>query len=661
MHTKYIQTKDYAYLKTRKFNRYSRDDYLVAIQKACRKSESDGLTYFVAGGGKYSTRYTVQSTRPGFVDHYCEVSGWEVKRFGPDTEMIALERAEADYRYTVSYYEKRYGMSQNVFAPKDKPIPASPDTDATIKALGDIVRTIARDNPGDPALLKLMSELRLARCAFAESAIQERLDKEYHQQTREQDDSEHDFDYTHYERIVEARRNKQVDQHIAERRQSTQPIALDPAKLAALESRCKRFYTRGDSTPHVGTENLLKAVMQAGRAVSSSRPSLPVLSTLHLQSANGKLRVTGTNLELAISATCAYTGPALDVCVPAQTFQDLLTALKDGASTVQLMQWSAYLPSKAGTTARAAVSGNEQVSIFGGPAKANLKAVSALEFPPIQSVGFKPVCQFPSGTALVKYLTTLVQAVAKDDNRPVLTGVKVALGENGLSMTASDGYKVATVKPDYTGRRAGETTCFIVPGNTLAQLAKMVTDSPVTLAVWTDETGKATRVQLSFDDTSVTSQLIDGLYPDVEVIVPTVFSATAEFDLDDLLQKVKNVKAMAGGLARDSKLKPIYLATVAGGAGRDPREAVLSAESNEHGRTEVTIGAVFSAPVDMCLDGVRFWAALNELSKQSKKPTKAQKSKGAVRTLNMKIGTSGVVLLESAGAQQMIHKMTVKE
>jgi len=77
----------------------------------------------------------------------------------------------------------------------------------------------------------------------------------------------------------------------------------------------------------VNQEQLAQAVGIVGRAVSTRSP-LPVLANILLQTDDGRLKLSATNLEIGISA---WIGTKVEqpgsLTVPARTFVDLVSNL----------------------------------------------------------------------------------------------------------------------------------------------------------------------------------------------------------------------------------------------------------------------------------------------------------------------------------------------
>ncbi|MEK7119394.1 MAG: DNA polymerase III subunit beta, partial [Patescibacteria group bacterium] len=74
-------------------------------------------------------------------------------------------------------------------------------------------------------------------------------------------------------------------------------------------------------------ENLLKALARTGRAVSA-KPQLPILSNVLLETENGGLRITATNMETTESVhAAAKVEKDGALCVPSRVLTEFVSSL----------------------------------------------------------------------------------------------------------------------------------------------------------------------------------------------------------------------------------------------------------------------------------------------------------------------------------------------
>src|SRR3954466_16355255 len=88
----------------------------------------------------------------------------------------------------------------------------------------------------------------------------------------------------------------------------------------------------------VKQENLAKALSSVAR-VANSRNTLPILSNVMLKTANNRLSVSATNLDIAITH---YVGSKIEkegaITVPACLMQDFITNFPDSVLNLELKE-----------------------------------------------------------------------------------------------------------------------------------------------------------------------------------------------------------------------------------------------------------------------------------------------------------------------------------
>jgi len=139
----------------------------------------------------------------------------------------------------------------------------------------------------------------------------------------------------------------------------------------------------------------------------------------------------------------------------------------------------------------------------------------------------------------------VVFAAAMDDTRPILTGALATFSGQSFSLAATDGFRMAMRSGDLENAASGDFS-VIIPGRTLAELAKIVPDGddPVEIAV----TPNRNQIVFRTTDLNVVSRLIEGSYPNLKGLVPTKFATKVVVSRDDLLKATK----MASYFSRDN-------------------------------------------------------------------------------------------------------------
>ena len=103
-----------------------------------------------------------------------------------------------------------------------------------------------------------------------------------------------------------------------------------------------------------------------------------------------------------------------------------------------------------------------------------VRGIDAEEFPLLPS-GSDSDVTLPAGM-LRSMIQQTVFATAKEDNRPVLTGVYTEFKDNTLTMAAADGYRLA-VRTGPLEQEFSEPRSMVIPGRSLAEVARIINDA----------------------------------------------------------------------------------------------------------------------------------------------------------------------------------------
>lgn len=310
-------------------------------------------------------------------------------------------------------------------------------------------------------------------------------------------------------------------------------------------------------------ENLAHGLNVVSRAVSP-RSTLPVLANVLIASDEGRLRLSATNLELGI--TCwigAKIGEEGSTTVPARTFSDLINTLPDGQVDMDLAVRT------------------QTLHVRSGASNTDIKCIDSQEFPPM------PVPDLDGGvvfnvTDLREMIRQVVFAASTDEARPVLTGVLITVEDSKVTMAAADGFRLS-VREAVISDTAHQTVRAIVPARALHELARIIGDGDerVTMVL------PPSRGQVIFrtQNVELTSQLIEGNFPDFQQIIPTMHNTRTILSTAAFLKACKQAEIFARDGSHIAQLQ------VAPGDELQPGTVEISAQSEETGSSEAVVDA----------------------------------------------------------------------
>ena len=311
-------------------------------------------------------------------------------------------------------------------------------------------------------------------------------------------------------------------------------------------------------------ENLSRGLAVVGRAVAS-RPTLPVTQNVLLSTDQNMLRLSATNLEIAMTTWIgAMVEEEGSVTVPARLLTEFVSSLGSDRIDLEMEPDSRVLQIKSGRS------------------QANINGTDASEFPPIPTVDDAVVAQ-AQPAALRTAITRVAFAAATEESRPVLTGVEVKLKEGAFTMAAADGFRLA-VHHGELSQPVPEEISVIIPARTMTELQRLLNDNsePVDIML-TPQKGQVMFRLQGGDTVELVSQLLQGTFPNYDQLIPQSYTTRAILDLQQTLRAART----ASIFARDgSNIVRMHVMPNEEGEEGTGGRMVISARSEEVGDNE---------------------------------------------------------------------------
>lgn len=265
-------------------------------------------------------------------------------------------------------------------------------------------------------------------------------------------------------------------------------------------------------------QELLDAVNKV-KTVVSPRSALPILSHILLETGDGCVCLTATDLKVSIECTvdCAVDQPG-SATISSQRLASILSELPEGDLTLALGE-------------------NNVVTLTSGKIETKLFSMSPEEFPPVRSFeGIEPLVLPQS--ALKKLFTKTSFAICSDQARYNLTGLLFEIADGRLTVVATDGRRMSLcIEPE--GIPKGIDVKVIVPGKMVVELERLLAgEGDVNILI--DEAQAA----FAFGAIRLVSALIEGTFPNYEAVVPKKHDKEAVVSTSNFLEGVRRTRTM---------------------------------------------------------------------------------------------------------------------
>ncbi|MER5809121.1 DNA polymerase III subunit beta [Streptomyces sp. NPDC002033] len=268
---------------------------------------------------------------------------------------------------------------------------------------------------------------------------------------------------------------------------------------------------------------LAEAVAWAARSLPA-RPPVPVLAGLLLKAEEGTLSLSGFDYEVSAR-----------VSVEADVEEDG-TVLVSGRLLADICRALPNRPVEISTD-------GVRATVVCGSSRFTLHTLPVEEYPALPEMptatGTVPGEVFASAAAQVAI------AAGRDDTLPVLTGVRIEIEGDRVTLASTDRYRFAVREFLWKPENPDASAVALVPAKTLLDTAKSLTSGDtVTLALSGSGHGEGL---IGFEGAGrrTTTRLLEGDLPKYRTLFPTEFNSVAVIETAPFVEAVKRVALVA--------------------------------------------------------------------------------------------------------------------
>jgi DNA polymerase III subunit beta len=298
------------------------------------------------------------------------------------------------------------------------------------------------------------------------------------------------------------------------------------------------------------------------------RATLPALSGVRLEVREDRLVLASTDLdltsELSISVQAERDGVAL---VPGRLLGEVVRNLPQAAVSAELRE-------------------GDKLDLVCGRARFTLRTMPVEEFPELA----RPADDAPVATIKAEEFARTVQQVARaasaEEARPVLTGVSLEAADGRLTAAATDSYRLAVRTVAW---EQSTEASVLVPRRALEEARRSAEHlaGDVRLVV------EPAQVTFDFGDRRLTTNLLEGKFPDYQQLIPTGYERRLVVDRAELMEVVRRVAVVGEA---NTTATPVTLHLSAD-------SVQVTAGSGEVGDAEETLpGELEGAPLEIAFN-----------------------------------------------------------
>ena len=273
----------------------------------------------------------------------------------------------------------------------------------------------------------------------------------------------------------------------------------------------------------VAREVLADTVAWTARSLPP-RPSVPVLAGILLEVDGNQLSVSGFDYEVSARAEAdVQASESGRVLVPGRLLAEITRALP---------------PHPVELTAD-----GPRLAITCGNARFSLPTLPVEDYPSLPHM--------PSSAGVVdsdvfaEAVSQVAVAAGRDDTLPMLTGVRLEIEGDQITLAATDRYRLAVREFAWRPDTPGLSAAVLVPARTLADAAKTLTSGPeITVSLSSGSSGEGI-LGLSGKDRQTTTRLLDAEFVKYRAIMPSESASSATLPVGLFTDAAKRVALVA--------------------------------------------------------------------------------------------------------------------
>ena len=163
------------------------------------------------------------------------------------------------------------------------------------------------------------------------------------------------------------------------------------------------------------------------------------------------------------------------------------------------------------------------------------------EYPPLPAL--PTISGTVAGDSFAQAVSQVIIAASKDDTLPILTGVRMEIEDDLITLLATDRYRLAMREVPWKPVTPGISTSALVKAKTLNEVAKTLGSSgDINLALADDD---SRLIGFESGGRTTTSLLVDGDYPKIRSLFPESTPIHATVQTQELVDAVRRVSLVA--------------------------------------------------------------------------------------------------------------------
>lgn len=272
----------------------------------------------------------------------------------------------------------------------------------------------------------------------------------------------------------------------------------------------------------VNHKQFTQALSEVSKAIST-KTLIPILSGIKITADQSGITLIASNSNIFI-----------EKFIPISIEDEQITTILKAGSIVVPAKYFIEIIKKMPSEILIKSMNEQLITIQSDEITLNLNGLSANEFPNVPFLDSHTEIQVET-EQLIEVFKQTVFATAKNESRPVLTGVHFVIDHNKLICAATDSHRLALREIPISSH--AKLNC-IVPSSTISELLKLMSSNSNLVYIYLSES----HIIFKFGTITLYSRLIEGKYPNISGLIPNESQTIINIDRKKDFTRCRSVK-----------------------------------------------------------------------------------------------------------------------
>lgn len=273
--------------------------------------------------------------------------------------------------------------------------------------------------------------------------------------------------------------------------------------------------------------------LNLSQGVVEKKTTIPILSNVLIETGDGAIHLTATDLELGVRCSCpARIIKAGSGTLPARRLLDYIRLLPDADVNFKLMD-------------------NQWANIVCGRSRSRIAGMSRESYPQL------PVMPEPLGMIPASIISAMISktifAISAEESRFTLNGAQLIMTADKLTMVSTDGHRLALVEYPVENPSVEGVYKTLLPKKAMQEILKLTADAADGAAF--TFSGDDNHLFFALGERLLISRKLTGNFPDFDRVLPKSHAHTVRLSKDELRSTVQRVSQFSEERSRAIRLQ----------------------------------------------------------------------------------------------------------